>query len=98
MQQNTNTTMLLTFIRSGRGIADIRAHSNYTSTPVAKLLAGSLKIDVDPNLNNAQLVEMREQIDVKIMRWRILNMGKMRDNFGFSAAQAERRAQRILSA
>ncbi len=87
----------LTFIRSGKDIADLHELPNHASTPIAKLLAGTLKLDVDPNLNNAQLMAMRVEIDYKIVQWRIQNMGKMRDNFGFTAAQAERRAQRILS-
>jgi hypothetical protein len=87
----------LTFIRSGRGIGEIKEYPSYYSTSIAKLLSGTLQIDIDPNLDNAQLISMRPEIDYKIEKWRIKNMGKMPNNFGFGKEQAELRSQRILS-
>lgn len=87
----------LTFIRSGRGIAEIKEYHAYYCTPIAKLLAGTLQLDIDPNLDNAELMSMRSKIDYKIEQWRIKNMGKILNNFGFKAEQAEIRSQRVLS-
>jgi hypothetical protein len=87
----------LTFIRSGRCIGEIKEYPSYYCTSIAKLLSGTLQIDIDPNLDNAQLISMRSEIDYKFEKWRIKNMGKMPNNFGFGNEQAELRSQRILS-
>ena len=87
----------LTFIRSGRGIGEIKEYPSYYCTSIAKLLSGTLQIDIDPSLDNAQLISKRSEIDYKIEQWRIKNMGKMPNNFGFGNEQAELRSQRILS-
>jgi hypothetical protein len=83
----------LAFLRSGEFIQD---YAYFHSVNVARLLAETIGLDIDPELTNQQVRVMRDEIDRQINQWRIENMGKMRYNFGFNAHQAEVRSQRIL--
>ncbi|AFZ01518.1 SMI1/KNR4 family protein [Calothrix sp. PCC 6303] len=84
---------LLAFLRSGEFIQD---YAYFHSVNVARLLAETIGLDIDPELTNEQVMVMRHEIDHKINQWRIENMGKMWYNFGFNAEQVELRTQRIL--
>jgi hypothetical protein len=83
---------LLAFLRSGELIRD---YPYFHSVNVARLLAETIGLNIDPELTNEQ-VKMSDEIDYKINQWRIENMGKMRYNFGFHSEQAEIRTQRII--
>jgi SMI1 / KNR4 family (SUKH-1) len=80
---------LLAFLRSGELIRD---YAYFHSVNVARLLAETIGLDIDPELTNEQVRVMRHEIDHKINQWRIENMGKMRYNFGFNTEQAELRS------